>query len=342
MFKADVLADSTFEGQRITTFSATFPRSILPEFYTHAMVPCLRKNLSSSRAIPTAKLMQMVLDTPFVPEFALNKAGMQAGELLEEKDRSDAEAMWESHKLTTLQVVGDYQNMKVHKQYANRLLEPWMWCTAIMTATDWPNFFAQRYHKAAEPSFQKTAKLMWEAMCASEPVSLDKNGWHLPLFTEADEFDTDWTNVEMIHDKINELHHAEKLGADRDLLIASYTIDRLEHIKQDVSAARCARVSYLTHAGIRDVKEDVIMALKLSTNDPGHWSPFEHVATPAQFNDMRWKPDQLAVVQRLSAHVIAPLPGEKGYCGAFKGFKPYRHFFANENHTVWEGPASVS
>jgi hypothetical protein len=43
-----------------------------------------------------------------------------------------------------------------------------------------------------------------------------------------------------------------------------------------VSAGRCARVSYLTHDGKRDLDEDVKLAEKLMAS--GHWSPFEHVA----------------------------------------------------------------
>jgi len=47
-----------------------------------------------------------------------------------------------------------------------------------------------------------------------------------------------------------------------------------------VSTARCARVSYyLPESGKRSVIErDVELCDRLSSS--GHWSPFEHVATP--------------------------------------------------------------
>jgi len=47
-----------------------------------------------------------------------------------------------------------------------------------------------------------------------------------------------------------------------------------------VSAARCARVSYLNHEGKRDTKADIALFDKLSTANPPHWSPLEHVACP--------------------------------------------------------------
>lgn len=43
-----------------------------------------------------------------------------------------------------------------------------------------------------------------------------------------------------------------------------------------LSVARCARVSYLTHDGRRDLAEDFKLHDRLAEN--GHWSPFEHVA----------------------------------------------------------------
>ena len=43
-------------------------------------------------------------------------------------------------------------------------------------------------------------------------------------------------------------------------------------------AARCARVSYETSATQRSRADDVALAKRLATS--GHWSPFEHIATP--------------------------------------------------------------
>ena len=49
-----------------------------------------------------------------------------------------------------------------------------------------------------------------------------------------------------------------------------------------LSVARCARVSYLTHDGKRDHAKDLELYERLLGGGAnGHWSPFEHVATPA-------------------------------------------------------------
>jgi hypothetical protein len=59
-----------------------------------------------------------------------------------------------------------------------------------------------------------------------------------------------------------------------------------------VSAARCARVSYLTHDGRRDPEADILLYKRLLTS--GHLAPFEHVATPThvavrQGNFIGWR-----------------------------------------------------
>ena len=41
------------------------------------------------------------------------------------------------------------------KQIVNRLLEPFMWHTVIVTATDYENFFALRAHEAAENPYPR-------------------------------------------------------------------------------------------------------------------------------------------------------------------------------------------
>jgi hypothetical protein len=51
--------------------------------------------------------------------------------------------------------------------------------------------------------------------------------------------------------------------------------------ERKVSAARCARVSYLTHDGKRDIEADLTLYDRLV--EGGHWSPLEHVATPNRY-----------------------------------------------------------
>jgi thymidylate synthase ThyX len=242
-FEAKILADSVApHGYRLTTFELTFPRVILAEFNTHRMIS---RNAASSRAIPTEKLIKRVEDDPFVPDFRANQRGMQAGDPLERADGEYAFQLWVDQRDSAVQQARAMHKLNIHKQYVNRLLEPWMWCTVIASATEWANLFHLRCSPEAEPSFQRIAGMAKELYVSSEPQCLDWDEWHLPL-TDGDDF-----------------------GNLPDAEICK------------VSVGRCARVSYLTHDGRRDFAEDIALHDRLSS--AGHWSPFEHVAKPSRF-----------------------------------------------------------
>lgn len=139
--------------------------------------------------------------------------------------------------------------LNVHKQYPNRLLEPYMWHTVITTGTEWENFTALRTNTNAQREIMLAAIAMRETLAESIPEYMNSGElhWHLPLF-----------------DKYS--------GQDADLWQTSVPKSKL------VSIGRCARVSYLTHDGQRDPNEDIKLATKLRSD--GHMSPFEHVARP--------------------------------------------------------------
>ncbi|HLO98431.1 MAG TPA: FAD-dependent thymidylate synthase [Fimbriimonas sp.] len=262
-FQAKVLADSINpQGVRLTTLELTFPRCILAEFNTHRMIS---RNAASSRAIPTEKLIQRVVDNPFIPEFALNKKGMQAGDALDEGDAQLAKDEWLASRDFAVAAAQNLHALDCHKQYVNRLLEPWMWVTVIASATEWNNLFHLRCNPDAEPSFQKIAWMAYDAMQASTPQSLVEQEWHLPLI----DIDVDHPAVEnyLLSDDWNDPVEPTKVDQH---LIGEYLAK--------VSVGRCARVSYLTHDGKRDVVADIELHDRLAKS--GHWSPFEHVATP--------------------------------------------------------------
>lgn len=270
-FDAKVLADSVSPaGHRLTTLEATFPRFILAEFNTHRV---FSRNSASSRAIPVAKQLRRVLDDSYVPiEFGSNKPGMQAGPALTGAARDAAEAEWLAARddavrhvlglIASPENVAAYDDLhacldaaqgslkeppaewlNVHKQVANRLLEPFMWHTVIVSSTTWSNFFNLRAHPDAQPEIRLIATKMREAFERSVPTRLEPDEWHLPLVGEAEREETS---------------SAEELAK--------------------VSIGRCARVSYLTHDGSRDLAADVALYDRLL--ESGHMSPMEHVARP--------------------------------------------------------------
>jgi thymidylate synthase ThyX len=243
-YSVKVLKDSINSNkQRLTTLEITFPRCVLSEFNTHRM---FSRNSSSSRAIPIEKIIKRVTEDPFIPVYwGKNKSGMQATEELSFREQDVAKEKWLFAMKAAVNSVYQLLALNVHKQISNRILEPWMWQTVIVTATEWENFFALRCHPDAQPEIRKAAVMMKDAMNNSTPTPIKYGDWHLPLVDDL---------IQLRVDKFD-----------------------LEDIKR-ISVGRCARVSYLTHDGKRDPKADIELCNKLLKG--GHMSPFEHVATP--------------------------------------------------------------
>jgi hypothetical protein len=242
--RARVVADSvTPAGERLTTIEATIHRFVLAELNTHRL---FSRNSASSRAVPVARQIERVLEDPAMPvEFGSRRAGMQAGPALEGRARIDAKAAWLQARDDAVAATRRLLDVGVHKQVANRLLEPFLWHTVIVSATDWDGFWEQRCSPLAQPEIRVAAEAMRDAMAGSVPEPLDVGEWHLPYVQPDDRADLD----------------------DPVLL-------------RRVSAARCGRVSYLNHDGRRDVAGDLRLYERFVTAQPSHASPLEHVATP--------------------------------------------------------------
>lgn len=265
-YSAKIIADSISEyGDRLTTMEITFPRMVLAEFNTHRM---FSRNSASSRAIPVEKQLERVLKDPFIPVyFGANQSGMQAKAELEGLSRMAAKDEWLAARDSAVAHVKVLLDLGLHKQITNRILEPFMWHTVIVTATEWSNFFALRTHPDAQPEIRMIAETMNTLYSINDPKEIEVWEWHLP-FIQPEERDEIFTDI-------------------------GYDVRK-------ISAARCARVSYLTHDGTRDIEADIVLYDRLVTG--GHLSPLEHVARP-DFGD--W--------------------------GNFKGWKQLRKFIPNEH-----------
>jgi thymidylate synthase ThyX len=265
----------------------TFPRIVLAEFNTHRV---FSRNSASSRAIPVEKILKRVAEDPFVPDYwGKNQKGMQADQELNAEEQHDAAFAWNCAKERAADWSKTLLDLGVHKQITNRLLEPFLWHTVIVTATEWENFFALRAHPSAQPEIRKIAELMRAAQAKSNPTPLGYGEWHRPL----------------IDPETWEKYRNTRQGDDWLFW-------------NKVSAARCARVSYLTHDGVRDVNADVQLHDRLAAS--GHMSPFEHVARPLL-------PQELSLYRRGMDGQSIP------FCGNFKGWLQYRKTFKNE--AVW-------
>ena len=239
---AKIIADSvTAGGDRLTTMEVQMHRFVLAEFNTHRV---FSRNSASSRAIPIEKQIAKVAQNPACPiEWGSNKSGMQAGDPLLDEDARKAQEIWISASKDAMRHCRELQEIGVHKQIANRVLEPFMWHTVIVSSTDWDNFFEQRCSPLAQPEIRKVAEKMCSVYKNSVPLLIMPGEFHLPYIQE------------------------EELYLDLS-------------IKIKASIARCARVSYLTHDNEHSIEKDIILFDRLANANPPHWSPMEHVATP--------------------------------------------------------------
>lgn len=250
MIEAKVIADSVNqEGKRITTMQVKFHRFILPEFNTHRV---FSRNFSSSRAIPTKKLLEQVKTDPAMPvHWGKNQAGMQAWEELGEPQKSAARESWIAAAHEAARRADVLAQIGTHKQIVNRIIEPFLWANGIVTSTEWDNWFDLRAHEDAQPEIHELAIRMREAMEGSTPQLLQVGEWHLPYILD--------------HEKADGFFKKQE---NRDLLIK-------------ISAARCCRVSYLKHDGqMPNIDEDLALFERLAGAVPLHASPLEHQATP--------------------------------------------------------------
>jgi hypothetical protein len=240
----EVIADSISpDNKRITTLRVTYPRFITPEVLTHRS---LSRNSSSSRAIPSKILRKKVWNTPSLPvEWGANNKGMQSHSLLPAIKGLACYYLWILASKFACIISFLFEKIGLHKQIANRVTEFAQPVTLVITATEWANFFALRYHPDAQPEFKFLAMLMYNALHYSIPNHLGYGEWHLPFIT----------------------------SYEKEIALAAGT----NLVK--VSVARCARTSYYTQDGeISSVGADTELYNRLVNNDPGHLSPTEHQA----------------------------------------------------------------
>lgn len=331
MIVAKVLADSKNEfGDRINSMVVTFPRFILAELNTHRV---FSRNSASSRAIPFKKMLKSVQENPFTPiAWQKDHKGMQGVDYFSKTDKFDIadflEALnnifdndkesiksfreilqgWEGYKKTldewwliardnALEAAVLLSCFGATKQLCNRLLEPFMWHTVIITSTEFDNFFDLRcpqyssYDRIyrsrkdvlksaditdfedysnfteidwlklnkgqAEIHMMALAEAMWDAMNESIPKELKAGEWHIP-------FGDQINDAELMTSTL------ESTDMMKDIMLT----------KVKIATARCARVSYTIVGEEKETTygKDIELHDKFLNQKPFHASPFEHCA----------------------------------------------------------------
>lgn len=368
--EAKIVADSiNVQGDRITTYLLTFPRFILAELNTHRV---FSKNSASSRAIPFKKMVKMVEEDPFVPiAWQFDHKGMQGIEYVtEESDFGGISARnesWLSARDYAIQQAKDLNSMDTTKQLCNRLLEPFMWHTVLLTGTEFENFFELRCPKyeyydmlTGNQQFFKSKK-DWLQYYNNKPLPKAKHISKIP------ENDVEWLQInksqaeihiqalaEAMYDAYNEstpkelkegewhIPFGDNMDEDKieDLLHGPHRASYIrkegdtQQAKIEISTARCARLSYMTFDGEIDYKKDLKLHDTLLKSH--HMSPFEHCAR--SMNDEEYQSFFKGKLEILNddrdfednIEIMEPYHSEKGWCNNFKGFIQYRYLI--ENH----------
>lgn len=247
MITAKILLDSiNDENHRLTTWILRYNRFIHAEMLTHRL---FSKNSASSRAIPTTKIVSDIVEDPALPVWwGKNQSGMQALAELEENPRLLCKESWLESRDLMISKADEMLQLGLHKQIANRVLEPWFHITVLLTATEFDNFFSLRAHKDAQPEFQELAYKMLDEYNSSIPKYVAPGQWHIPF---------------------------------GDKMVDGLSIEQ----KIKVCVARAARVSYNNFEGEINYEKDYELYDRLVSS--GHASPTEHVAQAPTAGDTK-------------------------------------------------------
>lgn len=358
MIQAKVIADSkNVIGDRITTMIVTFPRLILAELNTHRM---FSRNSASSRAIPFKKMLASVWNNPFIPiAWQKDHSGMQGNEYFTNKRQIFLlRNLWLLARTLAVALAWILSKVGLTKQLCNRLLEPFMWHTVIITATEWENFFALRCpqyeiegYRSGTFRSKRSALKAWGGK-GDCPRESDQQSWldinagqaeiHMMALAEAmwDAYkESTPKNLKQgewhipFEDQIQEPRiwslMSEKFGSG---MPQPQWAKLFWEMKVKIATAMCARVSY-TVVGEEGKKPNYENDIKLHNRlaASGHWSPFEHCAQAMGVDDY-----ENFIIQHNN---VVPTSGvinrtETGWYGNFRGFIQYRKMFSGENKTA--------
>lgn len=194
------------------------------------------RNAASNRAIPTKKLIE---SATFIPdEWPQNDKGMSPSETVSVEAATKATILWKNLMEKSVETALALHELGIHKEIANRVLSPFLIIKGLITSTEWQNFIDLRTHKTTQRETRLIAEQIRDYFATSELQDIPRVQYHLPFIKQGEEFKT-----------------------QTDFIL--------------VSAARCARVSYLNHDGKTDLSKDIALAIDLLENQ--HMSPFEHV-----------------------------------------------------------------
>jgi len=288
----------------------------------------------------------MVKEDPFIPiAWQKDHKGMQGTEYLDEIESHQAKNNWLYARDKAIEGAKSLNSLEVTKQLCNRLLEPFMWHTCIVTATEFKNFFKLRcpqYPKShigdygEEITEYKRSKKDWVKSCGYPKNTFLHIGEDRVMVE--DMTDLNWLQINKGQSEIHIMELAEQMWDTmnestpkqlkegewhipfgdkfdtirldelrRELLKTGQENDSIECMNRLVKKIATARCARVSYLNFEG-KDDYEADIRLHDilAKEGHWSPFEHCAQAMD---------------------------ESIQSGNFKGFKQYRKEFNNESGT---------
>lgn len=372
---ATVVAHSLNEqGDELISVLCSCDHETLKTLYQHDDLSITSTNILE---IPFNKMVEAVQNDPFIPiAWQKDHKGMQGNEYitddlivnhrkgvwLQARDRAIHSAIQLNGNLIRYISGQDegkiLEGTGVTKQLCNRLLEPFMWTTMLITSSreGWDNFFNLRnpsyeistgaetreYFKSKKdllkkyPSMKPENELDWfyinKGQAEIHMMTLAECIWDAvnestPKQLKVGEWHIPFED-KLNEDKVAELYY-EVINNDR----AYNHISSIEETKVKISTAMAARTSYTVVGDEKVVNYENLITLhdRLLTQEPPHSSPFEHCARAMSdeeyFNFVKG--------ERYSDGDFEDAPtrmelGGTGWCYNLKGFISYRYLIDNK------------
>ena len=324
---ARVISDSISNwGKRITTFEIEYPRFIHAEFMTHRL---LSRNCASSRAIPSKRIFDLISQSPATPiHWGKNQPGMQAyqehNQLISYKDTIyTAAEVWNKAKDSSIKYASILANAGYHKQITNRLVEPFQMIKAVVTATEYDNFYWLRNHHASQPEIKELAECMLLASNMSQPI-LRMRGNRI-----SDDDDNNNSDFNNIQNKNN-----NDMGSQEEYHLPYVSNDEREQYELEdsikLSVARCAAVSYRNEDYQLDKSKQIYD--RLIGEDRKHSSALEHIGRVMYSPKARNISHISQVISMYDLENGVSHIDRDGYLwsGNFKGWIQYRKLITDE------------
>jgi len=209
-----------------------------------------------------------------------------------------AQRYWDIAAIQAVSIAEDMVELGIHKSIVNRVIEPFLPVNVLVTGTTegWMNFFGLRLDKVAQPEIRALAEAQWRGWNESTPVPLLHGEWHLPFI------DKRVDEREVIKCVISDSQRFEKRRTSVKFP------DLVNNVLQQISVARCARLSYMSFETQKrpTVEEDLKLYDRLVGSQPIHASPAEHQATPDELTTHK---KHGAAVGWLQSHLHGNLTG---------------------------------